>query len=231
MSTQHTGSVFAVFDVDETLIDCKSMFSFLEYALKERVGEAAGSRDYRAALGKLQTARQSQMREAVNRLFYRMFAGWSLDHLALLAEGWFAFGRARSFYVPEVLERFRQHQVDGHQTVLLSGSATFIIAPIARHLGATHTLAVDLVRLADGTTNGQIDGLQTIGAGKATALRRLIENHGLAVRLVGYGDHASDLPFLSMCDEAYCVVSAGEPFPEWASNLKPLEIARLKKPA
>jgi HAD superfamily hydrolase (TIGR01490 family) len=231
MSTQRTGSVFAVFDVDETLIDCKSMFSFLEYALRDRSGEAAGSRDYRAALGKLQQARQSQTREAVNRLFYLTFAGWSLDHLALLAEGWFAFGRARSLYVPEVLERFRQHQIDGHQTVLLSGSATFIIAPIARHLGATHTLAVDLIRLVDGTTNGQIDGLQTIGEGKAIALKQLIDIHGPARRLIGYGDHASDLPFLSMCDDAYCVVSAGKPFPQWAANLTPLEVARLKTPA
>ena len=209
----------AVFDVDETLIGCKSMFSFLEFAFREVAGDIGGAQAYRAALYELQTARETEPREVVNRLFYRNFSRWSLNQLAELSQEWFAQSKARSFYVPEVLNRFRQHQAQGHETVLLSGSASFIVAPIADDLGATGLLAIVLRRLPDGTTDGQIEGIQTIGEGKAAALRNLIQSRGPYARTIGYGDHQSDLPFLVICDEAYCVHAADRPGPAWAGAI------------
>ncbi|RMA42672.1 HAD family hydrolase [Rhodophyticola porphyridii] len=214
----------AVFDVDETLIECKSMFSFLEFAFREVAGDTGGAQAYRAALYELQTARETEPREVVNRLFYRNFSRWSLDQLAELSQEWFARSKARSFYVPEVLNRFRQHQAQGHETVLLSGSANFIVAPIADDLGATGILAIALKRLPDGTTDGQIEGIQTIGEGKAAALRNLIQARGPYVRTFGYGDHQSDLPFLAICDEAYCAHPADRPAPEWAEAIQSFPI-------
>jgi HAD superfamily hydrolase (TIGR01490 family) len=217
--------VLAVFDVDETLISCKSMFSFIEFAFKDHFGSAQGAMVFSAAMEHIQHARLSQPRETVNRLFYRNFANWSLAELDNLAVKWFDQNQGASFYLPEVLARFRDHQSDGHQTVLLSGSASFIIAPIAQDLGATKILAIDLERLSDGTTSGEIAGIQTIGRGKADALQHLIETDGPYAKVTGYGDHESDLPFLMMCDPAHYVHSVDSVVPAWARRLKSMPLS------
>jgi HAD superfamily hydrolase (TIGR01490 family) len=211
----------AVFDLDETLIRCKSMFSFLEFAFSTT---ETGKQSHLAALAALKVARKNQSREEVNRQFWRLFAGWHLNRLDTLAEDWFASLVQTNPFYPEVLARFRLHQAEGHQTVLLSGSADFIIAPIARLLAPDAVLAIHLIAMPNGTTNGEIEGVQTIGQGKAVALERFLAEGPRGRSVYGYGDHASDLPFLRLCDPAYCVLPTTEPLPGWALGLNRMDI-------
>lgn len=214
----------AVFDVDETLIRCKSMFSFLEYALVAKMGAAEGRRAYLLVLDDLRRARIDLPREAVNRQFYRALSGWSLAELSELAVGWFDSYRDRDLYFPETCARLRWHQAQGHRTVLLSGSAHFIIAPIARDLAVDDVLAISLCQRADGTTDGEIEGIQTIGQGKADALSCYLAQFDHLSDVVGYGDHESDQPFLSICSEKYVVFILGEQIPDWASGFGQIEV-------
>lgn len=224
MSTDQR-QTFAVFDVDETLIRCKSMFSFLAFALIERDGAARGRRTYEKIREELQVARRDLARNEVNRLFYSHFAGWDLPQLEAQAGRWFAQARsAADFYYAETCARLRRHREAGHTTILLSGSAHFIIAPIATDLGADEVLAINLKRRPDGTTSGQIDGVQTIGEGKAQALRARLDRGTPAPLVYGYGDHESDLPFLRLCDHAYCVTVEDGAVPEWAAGLEPIRV-------
>lgn len=200
----------AVFDVDETLIHCKSMFSFLRFALSSRFGEPQGHRKYQAALHRIRLARADMPREAVNRLFYREFNGWNIAELRALSEDWFKKSQDGDFYINEMREKFRAHAEKGDVTVLLSGSAEIIIQPIANDLGATTVIAIRLKELSDGTTDGGIAGIQTIGRGKALALQIFLDSLSWKPRLIGYGDHESDLPFLNMCDEAFVVTHNGK---------------------
>ncbi len=215
----------AVFDVDETLIRCKSMFSFLDYALAAKMGAAEGRRAYSALQAAIQQARASLPREAVNRQFYKAFAGWNMEELRALAIAWFRDHKSPDFYIPEALARFRFHQQQGHRTLLLSGSATFILAPIAQDLRADDMLAIALRHQASGMTDGEIEGSQTIGMGKAEALMRYLGQFDSAPHLVGYGDHESDLPFLNLCDRGYVVLPAQAPWPTWAKGLEPLPLS------
>jgi len=212
----------AVFDVDETLIRCKSMFSFLEYALVAKRGPAQGGQAYAAILHGLRRARDTLPREAVNRQFYRALAGWDLAELSALAAAWFK-DHQKGLYIPETLARLREHQRLGHKTLLLSGSATFIIAPIAQDLAVDDTLAIALRRMPDGTTDGEIHGIQTIGAGKARALTAYLAQVDPAPDLIGYGDHESDLPFLRLCTRSFLVLPAQSGLPDWAKGLARLE--------
>jgi len=215
----------AVFDVDETLIRCKSMFSFLEFAFTETMGAAEGRRTLSLVLDELREARIKLPREAVNRQFYRALAGWNLCDLEKLAFDWFNGHRKHDLYFPETLARLRWHQSQGHKTVLLSGSARFIIKPIAADLSVDETLAITLNVCSDGTTDGEIDGIQTIGQGKADALIRYLARFDHSPELIGFGDHESDLPFLRICDQRFVIVRRGADLPNWADGLNPSFIA------
>lgn len=215
----------AVFDVDETLIRCKSMFSFLEFAFIETMGAAEGRRTLSLVLNELREARIKLPREAVNRQFYRSLAGWNLCDLEKLAFDWFNGHRKEDLYFPETLARLRWHQSQGHETVLLSGSANFIIKPIAADLSVDATLAITLNVRNDGKIDGEIDGIQTIGQGKADALIRYLARFDHSPELIGFGDHESDLPFLRICDQRFVIVQRGADLPNWANGLNPLFIA------
>lgn len=212
----------AVFDVDETLIPFKSMFVFLEYAMKAKLGPSAGGRSYRVFRAEIDMYRTTHSREEVNRLFYRVFKGWPLADLESLARRWWAELPAKDRWIPDVLDVLKAHQSKGHPIILLSGSAKFILAPLATELGTDLTLATNLSVSEAGICDGEILGIQTIGAGKRAALAQIEVLAEMDAQLIGYGDHASDLGFLDYCDEAHVVLATGAPFPNWAKGLKPL---------
>ena len=210
-----TGTI-AVFDVDETLISFKSMFSYLKFAYNHRYG-ADGAAKYAAAMDAINIARQTRSREDVNRDFYRLFAGWGIDELQAIASDWFHALDRQTLFIPEALSRYESHVEAGDTTVLLTGSASFIVAPIAQLLFADAVLSINLKILPDHTTSGEISGIQTIGQGKADALTAYVGANS-AASIIGYGDHESDLPFLKLCDQAYVVTPSKRPFPDWAAR-------------
>lgn len=77
----------AFFDVDETLINVKSMFSFLEFYLRKRgepeatYGRLSAELRHSAGLG--------VPRKDINRHYYRFYAGHSAQQLARAGREWF----------------------------------------------------------------------------------------------------------------------------------------------
>lgn len=205
----HGRDHYAVFDVDETLIRCKSMFSFLNFCYAEVYGPEAGAFAYIEFTENIAAMATSMPREAVNRAFYRVFKGWRRELLAQLARDWFAQELQMGMFHQESLAALRKHQHQGHRIVLLSGSADFILAPLADYLKVEHLLAIHLEQTEFGLLSGEIEGIQTIGAGKRAALEALLASRQATQPAVlhGYGDHESDAPFLSMCDFKTVVLS------------------------
>jgi len=212
----------AIFDVDETLIGCKSMFDFLQFSLRRTLGRDAGGAVFIQLMEDLQRARETAPREAVNRLFYRNLEGWRMTDLEQLADQWFQYRLTHKdpFFLSAPLAALRQHQADGDEVLLISGSARFILAPVARHLGVQNIQAVDLELAEDSVSvTGAIAGLQTIGEGKAVALNRFLETLSYQPgEVIGYGDHESDLPFLRECGRQRVVITSETP-PRWTLGL------------
>ncbi|MGF9564494.1 HAD-IB family hydrolase [Neorhizobium sp. JUb45] len=197
----------AVFDVDETLVSVKSMFSFLRFVLISEHGMPHGVALYGAVRNKLEALRSRASREDVNREFYRLFRHRGINRLRLLAQEWFAEEVAShpDLFIPETCALLREHRERGAGIVFLSGSADFILEPIVDHLGGG---AIVANRLAEekGVTTGELKGIQTIGSGKREALRQYVEEHGLNFRgSVAVGDHISDLPFLELAQHPVVV--------------------------
>lgn len=222
-----SGRPMAVFDVDETLIWEKSMFSFLRFFMQSEHGEKTGLDRYDAFASNLNKLSQTAPREVVNRSFYEVFQDQRMSKLTALAQSWFAQQPVEKWFIPEVLATLRVHQQHGHRIVLLSGSALFILAPLATALAPDDVLAINLGETPDGICTGKINGIQTIGAGKLDALRAILLDGGddPVSSCFGYGDHESDAPFLDACDAGFVVWHSGaKKRPSWAQRFHPIII-------
>ncbi|WP_256106103.1 HAD-IB family hydrolase [Streptomyces sp. ODS05-4] len=187
----------AFFDVDETLIGLKSMFSFLEFHL-------ADQERYRATADALtRAARAGVPRAATNRAYYRAYAGMERAAVAESGRRWFAAVRGQAgFFHREAVGELRRLQGEGYRVALVSGSFRAPLDPVAEYLGADHVLCSE-PEVADGRYTGELLGT-VIGEGKATVARALMDRLGARPEAcAAYGDHASDLPLLT------CVGRAG----------------------
>lgn len=189
---------FAFFDVDETLIDMKSMFSFRAWYYAERHGAIGGAiADWIAQRRLRRLLAQGRERSDVNRAYYRAFRGHERGELAASARRWFAqASRQPGFYIAPVLCALQRHRADGIEPVFVSGSALEIIEPLADALDVRHLL-VNRMAVEQERYTGELLAPQTIGTGKREAVQAFLAAHGAdGAQCYGYGDHLSDLPLL-----------------------------------
>jgi HAD superfamily hydrolase (TIGR01490 family) len=199
---------FAFFDVDETLIGTKSMFSFRAFFHRQTLGPELGRlAEDEAQLGMLELLARGAGRLEVNRHFYRTLQGKSHAAVCACARDWYAQQReAPGFFVQPVLERLRAHQAQGVEVALVSGSCAEILVPLAQDLGVRHLLVTQLETLG-GALTGEVVGMPAIGVGKRLLVERFLQ-HAQAdpADCFAYGDHLSDLPMLELVGHPVVVV-------------------------
>lgn len=205
---------YAFFDVDDTLISVKSMLSFQDFWY-ERTGDREGESAYREDLRRHLHPGASW--EFLNRLYYRHFAGRVPEQVAALGRQWLRREKQNraAFYHARPLAELREHQRVGREIVFVSGSFPALLAPIAEELGVEHVLATEL-EVRDGIYTGEIHLPQTIGEGKAEAVRYFLQARRVAPALCfAYGDDVSDRPMLEAVGQP-TVVSGGRELEQWA---------------
>jgi HAD superfamily hydrolase (TIGR01490 family) len=198
---------FAFFDVDGTLVQLKTMFSFLDYLFAH-----AGTLP--RVLGPIRAARfdavrrryatTGRPREDLNRMFYASFRGRRPEEVAALVPQWYREVRQQipAFYFPRAVEALRAHQAQGTEIVFVSGSMVDILRPVAEELGVRHVLATRVV-VAGGRYTGEIVPPQTIGRGKAQAISHFLASRALdGSSCWAYGDDRSDIPMLAAVGHA-----------------------------
>ena len=185
----------AAFDFDGTLTHRDTLLPFLRRACGERrVARAAALAAWRT---------RARGRDAFKvAILGELFRGWPAGRLE-------ALGRA---YVPglldglrpQLVERLRWHQREGHAVVLVSASLGAYLRPLADRLGLDGALAVELAADADGVLTGEVrGGLNTRGPEKVARLRAWVDAHlGTAakVELWAYGDSSGDEALLAAAD-------------------------------
>lgn len=196
---------YAFFDVDETLISIKSMFDFLPFWCDRQTGSDLKQRFDSAFIS---ARAEGQSREQLNRLYYGFFEQVLLRDLQAAGQEWFEdrFKCHRPPYIERVVTQLRAHQDVGVAPVFVSGSMLPLIQPLADELGVEHCLCTRLVVDAQGRLTGAIERPQTIGRGKADALKFFLDQQGARAQdCYAYGDDISDLAMLEAVGMAVAV--------------------------
>jgi HAD superfamily hydrolase (TIGR01490 family) len=203
-------SAFAFFDVDETLIHVKSMFSFLHFWYARH-----GCPDeYARQMHLIETrAASGASRVEINRDYYRLFAGIPFSALIAVGKDWFEAQLAQDrLFKRAVLDRLQALQAEGVATVLVSGSMRPLLEPIAAQVNARAILCAEL-SVVDGVATGELDAL-AIGPHKRDRVLDFLARAGAdAAWCYAFGDHITDLAMLG----AVAHPSAVDPCPELAA--------------
>ena len=187
--------IAAVFDVDRTLVPGTTTERvFIRYLLRRRV--IGIPQVARLGWYVLRALPKMDPMEAVRR--QRIYlAGLPVARITRLAEACF-----REDIQPLVsaagLAAIREHQAQGHVTVLLSGSLDFLLRPLQAYTGADHLISTHLEE-RNGRFTGRIEGAWPYGPTKAALIRHFAEEHGVAFAdSYAYADHHSDVEVLSL---------------------------------
>jgi HAD superfamily hydrolase (TIGR01490 family) len=204
---------FAFFDVDNTILNFKSMFTFQDFYYRWS-DPVNGARDAEAFASRFkELERSGKDRNFLNREFYRSYRGRGEQSVLLAAAEWYGAEkrkRGTAAFIEPTLQALREHRAAGRAPVLVSGSCIELVSPVAREFEVETVLATKL-EVIDGTYTGEIDGLQHIGQGKAEAVRRFLAQHGQDARdCYAFGDHHSDIPMLEVVGHPVAVIGDHE---------------------
>ncbi|WHT23432.1 HAD-IB family hydrolase [Crossiella sp. CA-258035] len=187
--------VAAFFDLDKTVIAKSSTLAFSRPFFQE------GLINRRAVL------------KSAYAQFVFMLAGADADqmdrmraHITALCTGW-DVEQVRSIVdetlhdivdplvYAEATQLIGEHKQEGHDVVVVSASGAEIVAPIAKMVGATHSVGTRMV-VTEGRYSGDVD-FYCYGENKAVSVRELAEVHGYDLSAChAYSDSITDLPLL-----------------------------------
>ena len=174
--------VAAIFDVDQTLVQGYTERLWFRYLVQQRRLSLPRALAYLGGVA-------CRMRDRFQDKTY-------LE--GLLVED--AVRLARQCYRRDIAPRVspaaracvRSHQAQGHAITLLSGSLSFLLAPLQEDLKADWLIATELQR-QNGRFTGAIAGLHPRGANKLRLLQDLARTQGLDLsQAYAYGDHIQD---------------------------------------
>lgn len=193
---------YAFFDVDGTIITINSLLSFLEYFFKRHFNDVRGKR-FKKYKEQVKSYGENISRERLNEEYYKNFAGVSVSTIREYGLDWFnqTFDTQEDFN-QKCLAQIQQHQQQNHCVVFVSGGFFATLEPLAKYLNVQYLLCVEPSGI-DGVLTGSINlNTQTIGMGKAKAIRQFILDHVKHSELLqtsyAYGDHISDYEMLSI---------------------------------
>lgn len=176
------GRIAAVFDVDQTLIQGYTERLFFLYLVLQ------GLLPLPRALGYLSRMAWNPQERFRDKTYLQGLPVAETIHLA------------RKCYQENIAPRLsavgvacvREHQAQGHEIVLLTGSLAFLTAPLKEELGADWLIATEVVQ-KDHLFNGEVTGLHPRGENKFRLLLdlSLAQNLDLS-RSFAYGDHLQD---------------------------------------
>ena len=195
----------AIFDVDNPLIDLKSMFSFADFLQDKALlvpAERFGA--WRERLKRLFAAQRP--RSEINRFYYTLFEGVEVSAFAEAAQLWFTtLPEPDAYTKPAPLAALKALQQAGYNTILVSGSGYHLLAPFAAMWQVSDVLCAPQQQI-DGCYTGELDDLPSIGQGKAHFIAQFLRQHQISAdACLAFGDDLSDFPMLGAVNKGFLV--------------------------
>lgn len=188
---------YAFFDVDDTIIKQKSMLNFIQLHFK-KTNDKKLQKEFYKEINALIKSDASW--EIANKVYYSYFSNFNILSVRETINSWVDVNikNLSNFYNKNIIKTLREHQSNGVECVFVSGSFRELLQPIADDLGVDHILSINLERDNDRYT-GNILPPQTIGNGKAEAMRQFIQGKNSHLSdCYAYGDDISDVPMLEI---------------------------------
>jgi HAD superfamily hydrolase (TIGR01490 family) len=186
------------FDVDGTLVTTNLVHPTLFHLLNQPTPLHSLARLGRA-LVKAPWLVMAELRDrrVFNEMLFASYEGVSEDRLVALAEETFETVMKPRLY-PGAKDLIQSCLDKGHDVVLVSGALDFLMALLARHLGATGVIA-NRLEIKDRFATGKL--LRPVVAGPEKA--RLVREHARSLghdldECFAYSDSYSDVPMLSV---------------------------------
>ncbi|KAH7276762.1 hypothetical protein KP509_39G020900 [Ceratopteris richardii] len=143
-------------------------------------------------------------RAIFNRVFYLSYKGRAAQSKKQMADVIY-----RNYYRPRIfsgaVELIQKLKQDGYQIVFVTGCLDFLVAPLAKELGADYVYAAELVE-ENGRFTGQLKGMASSNAEKAERVQDYAKKHGVSLAdCLAFGDSVADLPMLEIVGHPHVV--------------------------
>ncbi|MDH6243615.1 HAD superfamily hydrolase (TIGR01490 family) [Mycobacterium sp. OTB74] len=195
--THTTGPIrtAAFFDLDKTVIAKSSTLAFSKPFFNQGLlnRRAVLKSTYAQFLFLMSGADHDQM-DRMRTYLTNMCTGWDVEQVkSIVSETLHEIVDPLVF--AEAAELIADHKLCGRDVVVVSASGEEIVDPIARELGAAHSMATRMV-VEDGKYTGEVASY-CFGEGKVEAIRELAAREGYTLEhCYAYSDSITDLPML-----------------------------------
>ena len=201
-------STCVFFDLDETILNCKSLLESLRYYhFKTAANEQSGEKKFQIFIDalRLYQDKTKATRYEMNRYFYEHFRGIDAGKMRVLCKDWFEKVGVKAIN-DRVLLEIKKHQAQNRIIAIVSGSFEECVHPIAAYLQIDHVICTKLI-VKNGLYSGDI-GEPVIGRGKADRINDFVKRYNLTMKgSFAYGDHKSDISMLKLVDNPVMVGS------------------------
>jgi HAD superfamily hydrolase (TIGR01490 family) len=219
-------SYYAFFDVDGTLLNMTSMLSFLDFCHKHYYSNKLYGKFLSICYQfKRAVLFVNRDRNFLNQLYYRNYKGMQADNVCALGNNWFSncvLSKSGALNSSSI-KQLKKHQKNGAHIILVTGAFEACVAPIAKFFNVNHILCVQPEK-NNGKYTGNIKGIQTIGKGKAEAIKAFLESQNIdndeLNKAYAYGDHVSDIPMLEMVAHPCVVKNSNSQLLKYAQQRK-----------
>lgn len=193
----------AIFDMDDTLVDCDSEGLWLKL-LVERGLVDAGAIDRVIEFTK--TYEIGYMDFDQYEVFYlSLFKDLEADVLRDSLAGYLEL--VRSHIRPEVYDRLNEHRAQGDRILLITATSVFLSRRIADLVGVTDLIGTEIEMDSEGRPTGKVTGAIPFQENKVALLDAWLKENGCSLEdSWGYSDSCNDLPLLQKVTHPVVVV-------------------------
>lgn len=196
--------IAAFFDLDKTIIASSSALAFSRPLLREGlINRRAALRSAYAQLVFSLAGADADKTERMRAEVSALCAGWDVAQVSAIVAETLHDVVDPLVYV-EATELIARHRADGHDVIVLSATGEEVVAPVARMLGATRSVATRM-QIVDGRYSGQVD-FYCYGENKAVAAKQLAATYGYDLDAChAYTDSSTDIPLLEVVGHPHAV--------------------------
>jgi HAD superfamily hydrolase (TIGR01490 family) len=189
--------VAAYFDLDKTVIAKSSTLAFSRPFFQEGlINRRAVLKSAYAQFVFMQAGADADQMDRMRAHLTALCEGWDVEQVRAIVEETL-HDIVDPLVYREATQLIAEHKHEGHDVVVVSASGEEIVTPIAKMVGATHSIATRMV-VNGGKYTGEID-FYCYGENKAIAAKQVAEEHGYDLAdCHAYSDSITDLPLLEV---------------------------------